>query len=74
MYDIDLTLIHMAAGVIPRNRAEKRQRIRLMMIFGHDDQFAVIKLLIAKMNNFRVAAVVLPQQHGRGVLPNSKGR
>ena len=39
------------------------------MIFGHDDQLPVVKLLVAEVDDFWVAAVVFPQQRNRRILP-----
>ena len=67
--DIDLALVEMTAGVVARSCSVHGQHIRLIMVFGHDDQLPVVELLVAEVNDFRVAAVVFPQQRNRRVLP-----
>ena len=66
---IDLPLVEMSAGVVASSRSVHGQYIRLIMVFGHNDQLPVVELLVAEVDDFRVAAVVLPQQRNRCVLP-----
>ena len=72
--DIDLALIQMPPGMISRRRAVHGQHILLTVILRQDDQFSIVKLLIEKFGDFRMASVVLPQQHGRCVPPDSGSR
>ena len=67
--DIDLALIEMTAGMVTGSRPVHCQHIRLIVIFGHDDQLPVVKLLVAEVDDFWVAAVVFPQQRNRRILP-----
>ena len=69
MDDIDLTLIDVSPRVVSRNGSIQGQYIRLIMIFGHDDQLTVIEFLVAEIDDLRVAAVVFPQQRDRHGLP-----
>ena len=39
------------------------------MVLRHDDQLSVVELLVAEVDNLRVATVVLPQQRNRRILP-----
>ena len=54
-----LPLVQVAPGVISGDGVIHGQHIRLPVVLGHDDQFAAIELLVAEIDNFRVAAVVL---------------
>ena len=59
--DINLALVEMPTGVIAGSRPVHGQHIRLIMVFGHDDQLSMVELLIAEVDDFGVAAVVFPQ-------------
>ena len=48
--DIDLALIEMTAGMVTGSRPVHCQHIRLIVIFGHDDQLPVVKLLVAEVD------------------------
>ena len=59
----------MPAGMVTGSRPVHGQYIRLIMVFGYDNQLPMVELLIAEIDDFRVAAVVFPQQRNRRVLP-----
>ena len=67
--DVDLSLIEMSTGVVAGSCPVHGQYIRLIMVFGHDDQLSMVELLIAEVDDFWVATVVFPQQRNRCVLP-----
>ena len=67
--DIDLALIEMTAGMVTGSRPVHCQHIRLIVILRHNDQLPIVKLLIAEVDDFRMAAVVFTQQRNRCVLP-----
>ena len=67
--DINLALIEMPTGVIAGSRPVHGQHIRLIMVLRHDDQLSVVELLVAEIDDLRVAAVVFPQQCNRRFLP-----
>ena len=67
--DIDLALIEMTAGMVTGRRPLHCQHIRLIVILRHNDQLPIVKLLIAEVDDFRMAAVVFTQQRNRCVLP-----
>ena len=67
--DIDLALVEMPTGVITGNRPVHGQYIRLIMVFCHNNQLSVVELLIAEIDDLRMAAVVFTQQRHRCVPP-----
>ena len=67
--DVDLALIEMSTSVVAGSCPVHGQYIRLIMILRHNDQLPVVELLVAEVDDLRVAAVVFPQQRNRCVLP-----
>ena len=67
--DINLSLVEMSAGVIAGSRPVHGQYIRFIMILCHNDQLPMVELLVAEVDDLRVAAIVLPQQCDRRILP-----
>ena len=67
--DINLALVEMPTGVITGNRPVHGQHTRLIMVFCHNDQLPMVELLVAEVDDLRVAAIVLPQQRNRCILP-----
>lgn len=49
---IDLPLVEMSAGVVASGCSIHGQHIRLIMVFGHNDQLPVVELLIAEVDDF----------------------
>ena len=39
------------------------------MVLCHDDELPTIEFLIAEIDNFGMAAIVFPQENGRGLRP-----
>ena len=66
---VDLTLICASPRMVSRNCTVHCQRIRFVIILCHNNQLPVIELLIAKVDDLRMAAVVLSQQCGRCIRP-----
>ena len=66
---VDLTLVEMATGMVAGGCPVHGQYIRLIVILCHDDQLPMIELLIAKVDDLRMAAVVFTQQRHRCVPP-----
>ena len=48
---IDLPLVEMSAGVVASGCSIHGQHIRLIMVFGHNDQLPVVELLIAEVDD-----------------------
>ena len=57
--------------MIAGSRPVHGQYIRLIMVFCHNDQLPMVELLVAEVDDLRVAAVVFSQQRNRRILPYS---
>ena len=59
---INLSLAVTAPGVISLDRSDGCKYVLLPLVLCHDCQFSMVKLLIAEINNFRMASVVFPEK------------
>ena len=71
---VDLTLVEMSTGMVACGCPVHGQHIRLIVILSHDNQLPMIELLIAEVNDLRMAAVVFTQQRDRCIPPYSQCR
>ena len=70
---IDLPLVQMASGVVPRHRPIHGHDIRFFMVLRHDDELPTIEFLIAEIDDLGMAAVVFPQKDSRSLWPCGNG-
>ncbi|MPN32012.1 hypothetical protein SDC9_179487 [bioreactor metagenome] len=61
LYYINLPLIQVPPGMITGCRTVHTENTGLIMILGHDYQFALIKLLITESYDFWMTTIMLPQ-------------